>query len=82
MRIAGDRAYLQIVADGTPTPVDLEFVHRGGAWLFDVVAAHRVVNSVMEAGAQQTGLPEDKLIFEAVESVTGQQIDESIFARP
>jgi hypothetical protein len=82
VRIAGDRAYLQIVADGTPTPVDFAFVHADGAWLFDVVAAHRVVNSVMEDGAQQTGLPEDQLIFEAVESVTGQKIDESIFARP
>lgn len=82
VRIAGDRAYIQIVADGTPTPVDFEFVHADGVWRFDVVAAHRVVNSVMEDGARQAGLTEDELIFDAVESVTGQQVDESIFARP
>lgn len=82
VRIAGDRAYMQIVADGTPTPVDVELVHADGAWLVDVVALHEVVNTVMEDGARQTGLPENELIFDAVESVTGQRIDESIFARP
>jgi hypothetical protein len=82
VRIAGDRAYMQIVADGTPTPVAFEFVYADGAWLVDVVAVHHVVNSVMEDGAQQAGLPENEVIFDAVESVTGQRIDESIFARP
>lgn len=82
VRIAGDRAYIQVVADGTATPVDFEFVHVDGAWLVDVVALLHVVNSVMEDGARQTGIPENRLIFEAVESVTGRRIDESIFARP
>lgn len=82
VRIAGDRAYLQIVADGTPTPVNFEFVYVDGAWLLDVVALHEVVNSVMDDGARQTGRSENELIFNAVESVTGKQIDESIFARP
>jgi hypothetical protein len=82
VRIEGDRAYIQIVADGTPTPFDFELVHVDGAWLVDVVALQRFVNSVLEDGARRSGIPEDKLIFDAVEKATGKRVDESIFARP
>jgi hypothetical protein len=82
VRIEGDRAYIQIVADGTPTPFDFELVRVDGAWLVDVVALQRFVNSVLEDGARRSGIPEDKLIFDSVEKVTGKQVDESIFARP
>ncbi|HYH32052.1 MAG TPA: hypothetical protein VD903_16895 [Pseudonocardia sp.] len=82
VRVAGERAFAQAVIRGRSTPFDYEFVRADGRWLFDAVPALQAGNSALQVVAQKSGVPEDEFIFRAVESATGQRVDESIFAKP
>lgn len=82
IRVDGERALAQVVVGSTPSPFNYEFVREGDRWLFDIVSLIHATDPVLRQAARQAGRPEDELIFQLVESSTGQRVDASIFARP
>lgn len=73
---------MQLVIRGAASRFDYKFVRTGEDWHLDVGPALLVANTVMQQLVRQASVPEDQFIFQVVESVSGRQVDASIFARP
>jgi hypothetical protein len=82
VRVEGDRALAQLVIRGEASRLVYEFVRAGADWRLDVGPALLVANTVLKQLVRQASVPEDQFIFQMVESVSGQRVDASIFARP
>jgi hypothetical protein len=80
--IEGDVAMGEAISDGRASGLSWRFAREGNGWRLDLTSVFPVANLAIKQVAQREGLSEDALIFQVVESVTGQRVSDEIWEEP
>ncbi|TAJ25425.1 MAG: hypothetical protein EPO68_00080 [Planctomycetota bacterium] len=79
IELAPPRAVAVVLAAGAPTGERYHFEERGGAWRFDLLPSVEFVDQVLRTQRDKLAVSEDQLLLSAIETLTGNKPDASIW---
>ncbi|MFN2589894.1 MAG: hypothetical protein ABR518_03900 [Actinomycetota bacterium] len=77
--VFGNTAKAKVVVRGDETPLEVEFNKERGAWKFDIEGLLGFADLALQEAADKVGIPEDELIYRALEAGSGRHVDASIW---
>jgi hypothetical protein len=79
VQVVGDKAYIELVADGKVLPIKFTAQKEQGKWLIDITSVLPLAEEAFQALFAQSGLTNEEMIVYMLENLSGRPVTDEIW---